>query len=403
MIKLFLTALIAGLLLIPCFAQIAEDTTTTEGDRLLTTGFTNANNNWSGTQTFDVINLGGEDKTNWPTGEGSVSNWANYIALRDVDMGGFALTNILYLDFDGDHISIGQDADGEDFGFAIGYEAVGTNTGMAIGYQANGANDGIAIGRNPNGFWQGIAIGFLADGSYEGISIGQYANSFNQGISIGRRAYSVDHGVAIGRYANAVAYSVALGYAVTNLTPGTTRIKGALDMVTNSIILGGEPRTNWPTVGTAEQGTYPIFKLDVGLVEGLWTEFEIKGSTNNFDTLLYYYQSWTNYTASNTDTNAFTYYTDDCSDDSRVWRLQTNGLALSEQFANPLTVIQSVYFMPSHNCSNDWSMWMHATNTALVWSWVRGTQAGYETNAFDEGQRWSPIRPQSWDVERITP
>ena len=163
----------------------------------------------------------------------------------------------------------------------------------------------------------------------------------------------------------------------------------------------GRKDGNWVDVTSA--GTYPIFKLDLGLVDGSWTEFELKGSTDNFAHVVYYYQSWTNYTATTTDTNAYTYFTDDCSADTRIWHKQTNGWALSEQLTDALSVIQTVYFIPSHNCSNDWSTWMYPTNTKLVWSWVRGMTDAYETNALNEGQRWNPILPINWVNERISP
>lgn len=159
----------------------------------------------------------------------------------------------------------------------------------------------------------------------------------------------------------------------------------------------------WVEAGTAAQGTYPVFQLDVGMIEGRWNEFEIKGSTDNFAHVVYYFQSWTNYTASTTDTNAYLYFTDDCATDVRKWKKATNGWALAEQLDDPLSVVQSVVFMPSHNCSNLWSDWMQATNTKLIWSWVRANAISYETNAVNEGQRWNPIRPQSWDVERTEP
>lgn len=155
--------------------------------------------------------------------------------------------------------------------------------------------------------------------------------------------------------------------------------------------------------GTAVQGTYPVFILNLGFGGERWTEFEIKGSTDNFAHVVYYYQSWTNYLGLEGDTNAYTYFSDDCATDARKWILKTNTLGLTEHLANALSVVPTVIFQPSHNCSNDWSKWMNATNKNLVWTWIRGEDGAYETNAVDEKQRFNAIIPSSWNVERTTP
>jgi hypothetical protein len=156
--------------------------------------------------------------------------------------------------------------------------------------------------------------------------------------------------------------------------------------------------------GDAIQGTYPVFRLPVGEVNGAYTDFEIKGSANNFtSTVLYYYKSWVTNNAVNGDTNALVYFTDDYSADVRVWLSTTNGAPIASKLTDPLSVVQYVYFMPSHDCAVDWSTWMQATNKNLVWSWVRVDAGAFEMNAGDTKQRWNPIRPESWEVERTTP
>lgn len=152
------------------------------------------------------------------------------------------------------------------------------------------------------------------------------------------------------------------------------------------------------------QGAFPVFKLDLGLVDGNWTDFEIKASTNNFTAMVYFVQTWTNAYTLWGDTNTLIYYTDDHTADVRVWRQRTNSaLCIGDNLTSTNSVVQWVYFYPSHNCSNDWSTWMYATNKNLIWSWVRADKLGQEMNASGTKQHWNPIRPDSWEVERTTP
>jgi hypothetical protein len=155
---------------------------------------------------------------------------------------------------------------------------------------------------------------------------------------------------------------------------------------------------------SAVQGTFPVFKLDVGLVDGNWTDFELKASTNNFTNMVYYVQSWTNVHTQWSDTNVWIYFTDDYSSDVRVWRQRTNSaLCIRDNLVSTSSVVQWVYVYPSHSCSNLWSDWMYATNKNLIWSWVRADKLGQEMNATSTKQRWNPVRPDSWEVERTAP
>lgn len=151
------------------------------------------------------------------------------------------------------------------------------------------------------------------------------------------------------------------------------------------------------------QGTYPVFHLDLGLTAGNWTDFEIKATTNNFTSLVYYHKSWTPHLAAGSDTNTLTYFTDDDAADVRAWRLQSNGVPISAHLANTNSVVQWVYFYPSHDGVVDWRGWMSATNASLVWSFARVDNLGIEMNAEGTKQRWNPIRPDSWDAERTRP
>jgi hypothetical protein len=159
------------------------------------------------------------------------------------------------------------------------------------------------------------------------------------------------------------------------------------------------------TLNTLTNGnTYPVFRIDVGLVDGNWTDFELKASTNNFTNMVYFIQSWTNSYQEYGDTNVLIYFTDDYSADVREWHQRTNNaLCIGDNLTSTNSVVQWIYVFPSHNCSNDWSTWMYATNKNLIWSYVRADVIGQEMNVTGSKQRWNPIRPESWEVERTTP
>lgn len=175
------------------------------------------------------------------------------------------------------------------------------------------------------------------------------------------------------------------------------------------VVLGGEGRTNWPTGGTTNiyiGGTndlpaFPVFQLDMGV----WTEFEIKASTNNFATLLYYFQ--TNHTNSLADDpQPLVYFTDSSATDPRVWRLSSNHVGLVSQLTNPTNALVSVVYFPSLSVvnggvTNSSAAWCSVTNSNLVWSWTRLDALDYERDV--SGRHvWRPIVPQ-WKPSRLTP
>jgi len=201
--------------------------------------------------------------------------------------------------------------------------------------------------------------------------------------------------------------------SVTNDLNGVVSTKAstiALTAHTTNTVLhvSTADRTNWngkatlaDVAGVAIRGTYPVFKFDLGLVDGNWTDFEIKASTNNFATLLYYYRSWTNDFGTNTDANPMVFFTDDYAADVRQWFRKTNDLAISAHLLSEDSVVQSVYFYPSTNLASvPASQWMTATNPALVWSWVRVDDIGFEMNVDNSKSLWSAIQPMEWLVER---
>jgi len=171
-----------------------------------------------------------------------------------------------------------------------------------------------------------------------------------------------------------------------------------------SVTIGGESRTNWPTGGgSAIQGDYPVFSIPIGLVNGNWTDFEIKATTNNFTSLVYYYKSWTNQSGNNTDSDPMVFFTQDYETDVRKWWRKTNDLAISKHLLSEDSVVHAIYFYPSTNLSSiPASQWMTATNANLIWSWVRVDDLGFEMNVAESKQLWSPIQPTAWVVERPT-
>jgi hypothetical protein len=136
---------------------------------------------------------------------------------------------------------------------------------------------------------------------------------------------------------------------------------------------------------------YPVFELSLG---GPWTDFEIKASTNNFASLVYFYMSSaTNDIAD--DMSPLTYFVDDYASDVRKWVSAPPHVPIATLITNPLTEVETVVFMPSNT-----GTWMRKSNTKLVWSYARYGAIGYETNATGTTSHWQPIRPQSWENAR---
>jgi hypothetical protein len=314
--------------------------------------------------------------TNAPAGGVSGTNWSKYPALQTTDFGNNSQTNISNI-----------------FAAKLEIDAKYSpnNNAIYIKPRFNDCNAGILLGGTRlwvdtgggefnttlqyNGLWRVVDNNGIPriwiDNNTGAVGLNSAFNSATNGTIIGGKVYFYD--------------SV---FIRTNITAG--KFYG-----------DGSGLTNLPT-GTAVQGTYPAFKLEIGNVDGKWTDFEVKASTDNFAHLTYYFKSWTTQDlAYNPDTNTFVYFTDDYAADPRKWNLKTNSVAISDHMANTGSVVQFVYFYPSHDCS--WESWMYATNKNLVWTYMRATIAEYEMNLTGTKQRWNPIKPESWDVERTTP
>jgi hypothetical protein len=140
--------------------------------------------------------------------------------------------------------------------------------------------------------------------------------------------------------------------------------------------------------------TYPVFRLPLG---GSYTDFELKGSTNNFASEVHAYylvSSGTNEIAD--DQSAFVYYTDSGAADVRKWIKATNGVSINSQIVDTNSIVGYVMVYPSVQAS-----WLNRDNTNLVWSWVRFDGVAFELDAGGR-QIWNPIEPQ-WRKNRVQP
>lgn len=166
----------------------------------------------------------------------------------------------------------------------------------------------------------------------------------------------------------------------------------AFQIIRNGVVL-----ESW---SAPKEPTYPVFRLPMG---SSWTDFELKGSTNNFTNLVYFYISSGTNTLSWGDSNCWAFYSDDYGADVRRWNKAAYGASIYSQLASTNSYVDTIYVYPSHDCLVPWQDWMQKTNTNLVWSWVRFDGVDFEKNVDGTKQRWNLIRPDSWDLERTTP
>jgi len=143
----------------------------------------------------------------------------------------------------------------------------------------------------------------------------------------------------------------------------------------------------------ADEYTFPVFCLELG---GNWTDFELKGTTNNFETLVYFVSSARSTPVAD-DPSVWTYFTDDYYPDYRKWHQATAASWIGGQVADPVnSEVEYVYVFPSHSCVVDWRTWMSRDNRNLIWSFVRYDGVGFEMNATGTRQHWSPVYPVAW-------
>ena len=308
-------------------------------------------------------------------------------------------------------VAIGKLATASTYGAAQGYKANGSYYGAAQGHSANGNNCGAAQGYKAAGNNYGAAQGYKADGNNYGVAQGAYADGINYGVAQGAYANAPYTNIAIGAYANAEGgvSRTSIGARTTNDIDNSTRVRGALYLdggtqIFTRATFGSGAFTPLATGGGAAPAadTYPVFHLPMG---SAWTDFELKASTNNFESMVFFHISAGTNTYSWGDTNIAVYFTCDYADDVRKWIRATNGVSIFEQVTaiHSNAVINDLYVFPSHDCMVPWADWMQKTNNRLVWSWVRFDGLDFEKNYDGTKQRWNLIRPQSWEAERTTP
>lgn len=180
----------------------------------------------------------------------------------------------------------------------------------------------------------------------------------------------------------------------TNTPAGTVTING------NTLVIGTQ-QTGGGSTNVYTAGMYPVLKLEMGAG---WTDFELKASTDNFATLVYYYVSST-VNAVADDADPYVFFSDDYAADVRKWIKQ---YPVHSPILNQLTDMDNstcdfIYIMPSTNTMIPASTWMYQTNNHLVWSYVRFDGVGFEKNATGTKTKWQLVQPERWDINRIEP
>ena len=177
-----------------------------------------------------------------------------------LNMGEQMVTNVSHIDFNGNDVSVGRGANGDNeggtavgasadggfggtalgrlatgfsYGVAVGKRANGSDYGAVVGNNANGTNNGTAIGRTAIGSSTGVAVGASAKGCFCGVAVGYSTEATNYGVAIGYQANGAQTNVAIGVGANAHGIiqgteRIAIGHNVTNFLDDTARIRGDL-------------------------------------------------------------------------------------------------------------------------------------------------------------------------------
>ncbi|MFH1477042.1 MAG: hypothetical protein ABIH24_06095 [Verrucomicrobiota bacterium] len=144
-----------------------------------------------------------------------------------LNMGGQVVSNVAYIDFNGNSVSVGRGANGADNGAALGNAANGYNSGAAVGILANGYSQGAAMGGSADGAGNGAALGVLAIGTNYGAAMGREANGSDSGAAVGYQANGSSHGAAVGPEANGSDNGAVLGYQAKGTNNGVAVGSGA--------------------------------------------------------------------------------------------------------------------------------------------------------------------------------
>ncbi len=146
--------------------------------------------------------------------------------------------------------------------------------------------------------------------------------------------------------------------------------------------------------------TFPVLVLELG---GVWTDFELKASVDNFETMVYFVKS-SEANVYADDPDVWVFFTDDFAVDSRKWIKAEVGVPILSQVVDAAqSEVARVVVMPSHTGSVPWADWMFEANSQLVWSYARFDGMDWERNAAGTQVKWRPVVPVVWRMERISP
>jgi hypothetical protein len=142
---------------------------------------------------------------------------------------------------------------------------------------------------------------------------------------------------------------------------------------------------------------------------GPWTDFEIKASTNNFQTImLWFVTSTNNFVADDPDPKVF--FIDSSSAEPRAWRVSSNHVSITSQLGDTNAIVRNAVYQPSllvtsgqgeAAVTNNVQSWMNSGNTNLVWSYIRFDGIGFERDGANR-VIWTPIVPV-WESQRKAP
>ena len=153
---------------------------------------------------------------------------------------------------------------------------------------------------------------------------------------------------------------------------------------------------------------FPVFWIPLGDAGHEWTDFELKATTNNFDSggtniapdLVYMYSS-SSTSSFLDDRNCVVYFTDSGATDNREWIKSPANTSIASQLTDANSAVRWCMVYPSTNLirnnavAEDATTAIHPNNTNLFFVFTRYDGVNFEK---DDGDRqiWSPIKPLRW-------
>ena len=310
---------------------------------------------------------------------------------------------------DGNCQAIGEDSIGaRQSGYNLGSQVIGNNVAGAsqqgfVAAWASATNNGVGAMQILELFNGEHAL-TTSEGAAS-LLLGAGVVSHKNAIVAGNGGHSHGDGSITatgGFFGNATSASVVTGSQSntlkTALQPGAT----------NALWIA---MTNLVTNNNLQLLTYPKFIIPL---DG-YSDFEIFASTNNFRTLLYWYDSvgpssCTNFLNSPiADLNAQLYY---CNPDKgspwplTAWILHNPNTSLAAEiggnnnYQNTVILIPSMTTQGTNKLNDVVSTWMYPSNNTLVWSYRFRTSTGDDTNALGR-LIWHPLIPVEWSGSQM--